>query len=126
MPSFSLSQLPRGTEVLIDANVLAYALQGRSQHSEELLRRCVNREISGFTTVDVLADVCHRLMLTEAAATGLIGRPNAANLQGKPHIVRQLSDYWQRLLKVRAAPLRFCLSTNFVFNARNRFGKPMA
>ncbi len=42
-------------------------------------------------------------MLTEAAGRGLISRPNASSLQGKPHVVRQLDDYWKRLLKVAAS-----------------------
>lgn len=100
MPPLPLSSLPHGAEVLIDANVLTYALQGRSRQSEDLLRRCFAGEVSGFTTVDVLADVCHRLMICEAGGRGLIHRANASNLQGKPHVVRQLDDYWKRVLKI--------------------------
>jgi len=99
----ALPSLPAGTEILLDANVLTYALNGRSGECINLLERCAAGEVSGFTTVDVLSDVCHRLMLAEAAFRGLIARPNAANLQGKAHVVRQLSEYWGRIVSAATA-----------------------
>jgi predicted nucleic acid-binding protein len=95
----AVPSLPSGTEVLLDANVITYALNRRSRECVELLERCTTGDLSGYTTVEVLADVCHRLMLAEAAFKGLIARPNAANLQGKSHVVRQLGDYWQRTIQ---------------------------
>jgi predicted nucleic acid-binding protein len=44
-------------------------------------------------------------MVGEAAGRGLIARPNAANLQGKPHVVRALDDYWQRIAQIRAGKI---------------------
>jgi predicted nucleic acid-binding protein len=115
MPPLSLSSLPQGTEVLVDANVLTYALQARSQQSRELVRRCKRGEVSGFTTVDTLAEVCHRLMLIEAVGKGLIARPNAANLQGKDHVVRQLTDYWRRVLRLSASGIAILPLDEFRF-----------
>jgi predicted nucleic acid-binding protein len=97
----SLANLPAGSEVLLDANVLIYGLIGRSRQCEVLMRRCASGDVSGFTTVDALADVSHRLMLHEAFHKGLINRQNAASLKGKPAIVSQLSDYWALLETVR-------------------------
>jgi predicted nucleic acid-binding protein len=97
MPVEPLASLPRGEEILIDANVLVYAIGQRSGQCRDLLTRCTSGEVSGYTTVEILGDVCHRLMLAEAAGLGLIGRPNAANLQGKPHVVRRLSAYWSHV-----------------------------
>ena len=96
--ALALPSLPAGTEILLDANVLTYALNGRSAECAKLLERCAAGEVSGFTTVDVLADVCHRMMLAEAAVKRLISRPNAANLQGKSHVVVRLRDYWERII----------------------------
>jgi predicted nucleic acid-binding protein len=92
-----------GTEVLFDANVLVYALTAKSADCVRLLRRCAAGDVSGFVTIDVLGDVCHRLMVSEAFGRGLIGRANAGNLQGKAAAIRQLSDYWDRIGDVRAA-----------------------
>src|SRR5689334_8216951 len=103
MPTLPLSAIPAGVEILVDANVLIYGVNFVSPECHDFLARCANRELSAFATVDVLADVCHRLMVSEAAGRRLIGRPNAANLQGKAHVIRQLTDYWQRLSEIRAA-----------------------
>lgn len=97
----SLSTLPAGSEVLFDANVLIYGLLGRSRQCEAAMRRCASGDVSGFTTVDALADVSHRLMLHEAFNKGLITRQNAASLKGKPAAVTNLSEYWLLLDTVR-------------------------
>lgn len=102
IPPLPLASIPPGEEVLIDANVLVYGALALSTQCQELLRRCALRDISGFTTVETLSDACHRLMVGEAAGLRLIARPNAANLQGKPHVVRALNDYWRRIEQLRA------------------------
>jgi predicted nucleic acid-binding protein len=103
MATFPLTSIPAGSEILIDANVLIYGVNVFSPQCHNLLGRCAGREVSAFVTIDVLAEVCHRLMVGEAAGRKLIARPNAANLQGKDQVVRQLTDYWQRLSEIRAA-----------------------
>lgn len=115
MPGFALPSLPVGREVLLDANVIAYALQGRSRQCEDLLRRSSRGEISAFTTTEVLSDVCHRLMLTEALARGLVARANASNLKGKPHVIRQLDDYWKRLSSFTGQPIAILPLDEFRF-----------
>ena len=92
MPPLPLASIPHGEDVLIDANVLVYGALALSAQCQELLRRCALRDLSGFTTIETLSDACHRLMVGEAAGRGLIARPNAANLQGKPHVVRVLLE----------------------------------
>jgi predicted nucleic acid-binding protein len=86
-----------GDEVLIDANILVYALVGSSKDCVGFVDRCTKSDVHAFTTVDILADVCHKLMITEAQIRGLIQRPNASSLQGKTAVVRQLSDYWRHV-----------------------------
>jgi hypothetical protein len=116
MPALPLTAFPAGEEILIDANIIIYALGVRSIQCVELLARCARREISGFTTVDILSDVCHRVMLAEAASRGLIGRPNAANLKGKSQVIRQLSEYWRRVQQVGRARSRSSPWMNIAFN----------
>jgi predicted nucleic acid-binding protein len=102
MPARPLASISAGEEVFLDANVIVYGALALSAQSHDLLHRCARREVSGYTTVEVMNDVCHRLMVGEAAGRKLIARPNAANLKGKSQIVRGLSDYWQRIERLRA------------------------
>ena len=90
-----LPTLPSRAEVLLDSNVLAYALLGRSPQCAQLLRRCLNRDVSGFTTIEILSEVCHRLMLFEAFGKGLINRQNASSLKGKRAAIATLTEYWR-------------------------------
>jgi predicted nucleic acid-binding protein len=94
MPVEVLTNLPHGSEVLIDANIFVYALLEVSPQCVEFLRRCSDEEVIAVTTADVLSDVCHRLMLAEAVTTGAILRQSALLLKGKPDRVRGLSRYW--------------------------------
>ena len=92
--------VPSGANVLLDANILIYSLSGVSPQCVELVRRCAVEEISGFTTAEIVNEVCHRLMVAEAYAKGFITRPNASSLKGKTNVVRILRDYWTQVLRV--------------------------
>jgi len=97
MPVSPLSSIKSGDEIIIDANILIYALLGSSPDCVAFVDRCLKSDVHAFTTVDVLADVCHKLMVTEAHLRGFIQRPNASSLQGKAAVIRQLSDYWMHV-----------------------------
>jgi predicted nucleic acid-binding protein len=97
MPARPLASVPSGDEILIDANVLVYALAGTSQDCAAFRTRCANGDVQAFVTLDALADACHKLMIVEAGARGLVKRANASSLQGKSAVVQQLSDYWTHL-----------------------------
>jgi predicted nucleic acid-binding protein len=105
MPAYPLTSLASGEEVLLDANIIVYGVNVKSAQCRDLLRRCATGDVSGYTTVEILAEACHRLMLSEAVGRGLIQRPNASSLQGKGHVIRQLQDYWIRLENLRAGAL---------------------
>jgi predicted nucleic acid-binding protein len=94
MPAEVLTNLPPGSEVLIDANIFVYAFLEISRQCVEFLRRCSVEDVLAVTTADVVSDVCHRLMLAEAVATGAVPRQSAPLLKRKPDIVRALSRYW--------------------------------
>jgi predicted nucleic acid-binding protein len=107
-PPSPLPSIPSGQEILIDANVLVYGLSNFSRECAGLLERCALRDVNGFTTVEALAEACHKLMLTDAHRRGLINKANASALQGKVSVVQQLSDYWRRLtslINVAVLPL---------------------
>jgi predicted nucleic acid-binding protein len=64
-----LSEVPSTTEIFIDANILVYHFAGPTQLTSAcsaFLRRVENRDLIGFTSLTVLAEVLHRLMLIEA------------------------------------------------------------
>jgi predicted nucleic acid-binding protein len=120
MPARPLPSVPPGDEILLDANVLVYAISGSSAECTSFVGRCASGDVRAFVTLDVLADICHKLMIVEAHRRGLIQRANASSLQGKTAVVQQLSDYWSQVQSlpgiavlpldefrfVRAQPLR--------------------
>jgi hypothetical protein len=77
MPVDRLPNLPRGADVFLDANVFIYTFGGHSNDCRDLLRRCASEEVFGITTLDVINEVTHRLMLTEAVAKGVITKLTA-------------------------------------------------
>ena len=56
--------------------------------------------MAGVTTLEVVGEVCHRLMLKEASDSGLISRANAASLKRKPNAVRGLHKYWELTARI--------------------------
>lgn len=80
--------------MLVDANIFIYAFLGRSGQCLHLLERCRSEEVFGITTVEVVSEVCHRLMLVEAVDAGLIRKPSAVDLKGKRPGIQRLTRYW--------------------------------
>jgi predicted nucleic acid-binding protein len=87
----SLANLPAGIDIFLDANIFIYAFGGQSQQCLDILLRCAREEVYGITTIEVINEVTHRLMLAEAIATGVIRRERAQDLKGKTDAIRQLT-----------------------------------
>jgi predicted nucleic acid-binding protein len=104
----SLAEIPAGSRLLLDANILIYAKRGMSQQCRQLLQRCAQREIAGFITTIVAAEFCHRRMMQEAQSQGLAGSNPARALGQNPALVRQLTQYRQDLEDLFAGEF-FCL-----------------
>ena len=62
MTSNPLPLLAAGTAILIDANVFIYAFTGRSLQCRELLERSQNGEVAAIITIEVVNEICHRLI----------------------------------------------------------------
>jgi predicted nucleic acid-binding protein len=61
------------------------------------LARCERGEVFGATGVFVLLEVLHRIMMIEAKVKKFVTSSNVAKkLRKKPHIVKQLSDYYEQ------------------------------
>lgn len=100
MPVKTLSELPAGARVLVDANIFIYATNGTSQECVDFLHRRARQEVRGITTLEVLAEVCHRLMLEDALAAGAVSKGTAAQLRRSPKAVRDLGNYWPSLVRL--------------------------
>ncbi len=120
MPVLPLHAIPAHEEVLFDANVLAYGLLRTSAESDALIDRCIAGEINGFTTIEVLNEVYHRLMLYEASSKGLISRNNARSLKGRISVVPTLTDYWVRVMDVPANGIAVLPLDEFRFQRAHR------
>jgi predicted nucleic acid-binding protein len=103
-----LSDIPTGASVMLDANVLVYALTPQAQlHAacRNLLERGARGTASLFTSVSVTADVLHRAMVLELLAQGQTQRSAeaVALLKQRPDLVPQLTRYRTILRDLRQA-----------------------
>lgn len=94
MPVDVVPNLPAGKDVLLDANIFIYAFSRRSTECHRLLKRCSREEVFGITTVEIINEVTHRMMLAEAIAKNIISRDEARLLRGNPAAIKSLADYW--------------------------------
>lgn len=97
MPPVCLSDIPSGSDVFLDTNVVVYALCGDSEQCVNLMRRCASEDVCGVLTLDVVNDVTHKLMLREARDAGVIPRPRADLLSSRLDKVPALTRYWQQV-----------------------------
>ncbi|MEM7532956.1 MAG: type II toxin-antitoxin system VapC family toxin [Chloroflexota bacterium] len=92
-----LSLIPKDDDVMLDANMIVYALQPASPYHEscrELLEHGFKKTISLHTTVHVVSDVIHRIMVEEIREMGLTDKVNPATfLKKRPQIIPKLNRY---------------------------------
>jgi predicted nucleic acid-binding protein len=91
-----LDSIPSGADVIVDANAFIYALTETSLQCRRFLSRCSSEELCGVTTVEIVNEVCHRLMLAEALHAGIISSGQARFLRGKRSAIAALSQYWAK------------------------------
>jgi predicted nucleic acid-binding protein len=92
----NLAALPSGRRVFIDANIFIYhfAQAPLSAACTTFLRRVEIGEVLGITSVVVLAEVAHRLMVLEAIASfEFPSRTAVKQLKEHPTLVNQLTHY---------------------------------
>ncbi|MBT9585967.1 type II toxin-antitoxin system VapC family toxin [bacterium] len=83
-------ELPHGTQVAIDANVLIYHFTGKSEQCRQVLSRCQGGELRGTCISHVALECLHRLMMVEAVSLGLVGSNPARRLSESPDKVKGL------------------------------------
>jgi predicted nucleic acid-binding protein len=97
----SLADLRSGESVFIDANIFIYHFGGQSSECKVLLERCARRDLLGYTSTPVLAEVLHRRMVAEAIAHGFVTPRTAVRKLGEtPEMVRQLTGYQEDVSKI--------------------------
>jgi predicted nucleic acid-binding protein len=103
----NLEQVLNGSTVFIDANIFIYAVGQKSQQCRQLLRRCASRAVTGKTTTAVIAEVCHRRMLIEARAKGILpAKATPQDLAKKRTMLTRLTDYEQEVRDLLAGEVR--------------------
>lgn len=96
-----LDTIPSGTEVFIDANIFIYHFTGGSKDCTDFLSRCEQGDLVGITSVIVILEVLHRLMMIEAVIKNIIKPPNIAKkLKKYPEKVKELEDYYINTQKI--------------------------
>ena len=110
MPHLSL--FPAGGTIFVDVNIfLEHLLQGEPSCTA-FFQRLSRKEIHAMTSVGVIAEVRHRLLLTEAVRRGYVVRPQRAleALRTKPSILRHLDACDTALNALLAVTLRRVVS----------------
>ena len=97
----SLSDIPARAKVFVDANIFIYHFTGVSDQCSDFLRRCEIKEIKAYSSMNVLMEVLHRLMMVEVIRKNLLKPPNLVKkLQKNPRIVKKLDEYFITTKKI--------------------------
>jgi len=90
----TLDALADDSRVFIDANIFIYHFTATSVACRRLLDRCAAGAVHGITSLPVLLEVAHRLMIIEAQQAKLVQGANPGQkLARSPEIVRKLRRY---------------------------------
>jgi predicted nucleic acid-binding protein len=97
----TLERVPPATRIFLDSTIFIYHATGASPECRVLLERCESGDVSGITSVVVLAEVAHRLMMIEAVATGLVsGKDVVKKLRARRDIVGRLHVYQEQVERI--------------------------
>lgn len=90
----NLEAFPNGSLIFIDANIFIYYFTAASPSCREFLTRCASGTIHGITSLPVILEVAHRLMIIEAQHKGLVRGSNPwQKLSRSPAVVKKLRLY---------------------------------
>ncbi len=97
-----LTEIKTGSEVFVDSNVFIYHFTGVSDECSDFLSRCERGELTGMTTVNVILEVLHRLMMVEAVRKNLVKPPNVVKKLSKaPQKLKRLNEYFINTEKIQ-------------------------
>ncbi len=96
-----LDRIAGGSEVFIDANIFIYHFTGVSDQSSHFLSRCEAGDLRGVTSINVMLEVLHRLMMIEAIRRNLVQPPNIVKkIRKSPQKIKQLNEYFINTQKI--------------------------
>ena len=73
-----LTEIETGSRVFVDSNIFIYHFTGVSNECSDFLERCERGKIHATTTVSVVLEVLHCLMIVEATRNDLVKPPDVA------------------------------------------------
>ena len=96
-----LDEIKAGSEVFIDANIFIYHFTGVSDECSDFLNRCEEGDLTAITSVNVILEVLHRLMMVEAVKKKMVKPPNIVKKLSKdPSKVKKLNEYFVNTQKI--------------------------
>ena len=96
-----LDEIKTDSEVFIDANIFIYHFTGVSKKCGDFLNRCEQGDLTAITSVNVILEVLHRLMMVEAVKKNLVKPPNIVRkLNQIPEKIRGLNEYFVNTQKI--------------------------
>src|SRR3989338_10383323 len=118
-----LIDFPSGGSLFLDANIFLEHMLRAELSCTALFQQLQVREVRGVTSVVVVAEVRHRLLLTEALRQGYITNARRAleTLRQSPHILRRL-DVCDSMLNqlIQGASIRIVSVTPAQFQRAQR------
>ncbi len=109
----TFEDLKAGDSIFIDANIFIYSFGALSPQCKEVLLRCAKKELLGYTITTTLAEVLHRLMISEAIEKQLITYNNPVKkLSENPDIIKKLTKYNQQVYKIAQMNITILSLTN--------------
>ena len=90
-----LTETKTGSEIFVYSNIFIYHFTGVSDECSDFLSRCERGELIAITTVNVILEVLHRLMMVEAVRKNLVKPPNIVKKLSKaPQKLKRLNEYF--------------------------------
>jgi predicted nucleic acid-binding protein len=96
-----LSEIKAGSEIFVDSNIFIYHFTGVSGECSDFLTRCERGDLIAMTSVNVILEVLHRLMMVEAVKKNIVTPPNVVKkLNKKPMKLKRLNEYFINTEKI--------------------------
>ena len=97
-----LTEIKTGSDIFVDSNIFIYHFTGVSDECSNFLSRCERGELIAMTTVNVILEVLHRLMMVEAIRKNLVKPPNVVKKLSKaPQKLKRLNEYFINTEKIQ-------------------------
>jgi len=105
-----LATLPGGTSVFVDTNIFHYHFEGKSKTCTDFIDRVAKGEVEAYVNTQVLSDLLHWLMFSEARRKNWLKSTNPQEFKKVLKIQRglpwSLTDYQQQFEDILAIGLQ--------------------